>query len=1242
MPINGFFKSIEDDFLNVTQIFDEDGGYYLSLDEIIEVINLEELSDITFQNIANNDFLIYDSTLEIWTNKSSSEALTSLEITASNEELNYSDISVLGTAESSKVLTFNENGFSKLPNDFKIQFGTDAIMQMYHNGTDSYITNSLGILKIATETSGIAIEIGHSTSEVTFGQNLTANGVIIGHKDNATSFRVKGLAHSNDVANADVNGDVQSYAGIFTNDVFNQASHGGTKNTRFITGGNLGMDVVTQSAHGLHLIAGDGSQSDGEILMASKNGLKINTRVNPYAVTAPKYLQIDRVDKTSLDANNTSNVELSVNSGNLVIASNTDISSLILSSQSNDLNVNSNKIVNLSTPTTDSDAATKSYVDSVAQGLDVKSSVRVATTSSGTLATDFENGDTVDGIVLATGNRILIKDQSTSSENGIYVVAASGSPTRAGDLSDSSSASSIFVFIEEGNINADLGFVCTTDDGSDTVGTDGLVFSQFSGAGQISAGTGLTKSGNSLDVNVDNSSLEIVADAVKVKNGGITSAMLSGSIANSKLNKLTVANKVALSSIDINGAVDLGSISDTDLFIVDNNGAGNNYSATASNIAGYTFGKVSGDATITNTGTLSLSTTSITNQTVKTTINDNDLILLSDSEDNNDLKKMTKANFVAGLVAGGVSADNISTGSSDIGFETSNGTLTLSSTDDIEINNTNTSANINFSLNGVSNSFVLSSTLSSGDYVRQLRFKDGFSLRTLTTLTAEGAGGTGYPGSEIILLGETGTSTQSKSLVIGTEQGVIADAYGNNSDSSVVLQSASRKFIFTDSSKRVDLAGPYPFFHVEKVKGSDSDSNLDFEIEMNATKGVFGSYLGTNWNNFTHSTFLKANQDGQVTKIGHDTPTDGQVLTWDNTNGYAVWESASSVATITDLTDVTSSNPQANQLLKYNGTNWENLSLIESDIPNKGQLPITEISGVSFFSASPGNMYVVSPGSGSSIEARLGHASSYDAGTMLQIYNYGAGKVLLAEGTSGSTINPSDGTNTSFPFYESGRLIESKGLITIIATSTNWRMVITPQLEFKEVDMTTDGQVFSYDSSNSSMIPLPYVLPQVSGTQNYVLTTNGGNAATWSQVNYTNLSNTPTLGSSSAIDVGTNANNVVQLDGNSKLPAVDGSLLTNMHYTYSAKTTSFNAEINYHYSVNTSSSAVNITLPQISNTVAGQQLRIKFKSGTNLLTVLPYSGDTIEDLSSLIMTDSQSPGQSLDLISNGVNSWEII
>lgn len=723
MSIIGFYKQVDEDLLIISQIFDEDNNSYLSLDEITEVINIEELSNVTFQNISNNNFLIYDSTLEIWTNKSSSEALSSLEITASNEELNYNNLSVLGTAESSKVLTFNENGFSKLPNDFKIQFGTDAIMQMYHDGTDSYINNSLGILKIATETSGIAIEIGHSTSEVTFGQNLTANGVIIGHKDNATSLRVKGLAHSNDVANADANGDVQSYAGIFTSDVFNQASHGGTKNTRFITGGNLGMDVVTQSAHGLHLVAGDGSQSDGEILMASKNGLRINTRVNPYAVTAPKYLQIDRVDKASLDATNTSNVELSVNSGNLVIASNTDISSLILSSQNNDLNVNSNKIINLSTPTSDSDAATKSYVDSVAQGLDIKSSARVATTSAGTLATDFENGDTVDGIVLATGNRILIKDQSTSSENGIYVVAASGSPTRAEDLSNSSSASSIFVFIEEGNVNADLGFVCTTDDGSDTVGTDDLVFSQFSGAGQISAGTGLTKSGNTLDVNVDNSSLEIVADAVKVKNGGITSAMLNGSIANSKLNQLTVANKVALSSIDIDGAVNLGSISDTDLFIVDNNGAGNNYSASASNIAGYTFGKVSGDATITNTGTLSLSSTSITNQTEKTTINDNDLILLSDSEDSDDLKKMTKANFVAGLVAGGVSADNISTGSSDIGFETTNGTLTLSSTGNIEINNTSTDANIDFNLNGVSNSFILRSTLSNGDYVRQLQFR---------------------------------------------------------------------------------------------------------------------------------------------------------------------------------------------------------------------------------------------------------------------------------------------------------------------------------------------------------------------------------------------------------------------------------------------------------------------------------------------------------------------------------------
>jgi hypothetical protein len=160
--------------------------------------------------------------------------------------------------------------------------------------------------------------------------------------------------------------------------------------------------------------------------------------------------------------------------------------------------LNSQKITSLADPTSAQDAATKAYVDAAAQGLSAKDSVRVATTAAGTLATSFENGDTVDGVTLATGDRILIKNQASGAENGIYVVNASGAPTRAVDFdANAEVAKGAFVFVEEGTTNADSGWVLTTD-GAITLGTTALTFVQFSGAGQITTGTGLSKSGNTL------------------------------------------------------------------------------------------------------------------------------------------------------------------------------------------------------------------------------------------------------------------------------------------------------------------------------------------------------------------------------------------------------------------------------------------------------------------------------------------------------------------------------------------------------------------------------------------------------------------------------------------------------------------------------------------------------------------------------------------------------------------------
>ena len=133
----------------------------------------------------------------------------------------------------------------------------------------------------------------------------------------------------------------------------------------------------------------------------------------------------------------------------------------------------------------DADAATARTTLGVSAGTtlaDFKDSVRVATTTAGTLATDFENGDTIDGVVLATGNRILLKDQSTASANGIYVVAASGAPTRATDFdADAEVTAGCVIPVTEGTANGDKLFILTTNDPI-TVGSTGLAFSTLTAA----------------------------------------------------------------------------------------------------------------------------------------------------------------------------------------------------------------------------------------------------------------------------------------------------------------------------------------------------------------------------------------------------------------------------------------------------------------------------------------------------------------------------------------------------------------------------------------------------------------------------------------------------------------------------------------------------------------------------------------------------------------------------------------
>jgi hypothetical protein len=141
------------------------------------------------------------------------------------------------------------------------------------------------------------------------------------------------------------------------------------------------------------------------------------------------------------------------------------------------------------------DAYTKAEVDNLLEGLDIQPSVKAATTANITLS----GPQTVDGVSLVAGDRVLVKDQSTPSQNGAYIVAA-GAWTRAvGYDSSAEITPGSFFFVEQGTVNADSGWVLTTD-GTVTVGTTALTFSQFSGAGSISAGTGLSKTGNTISL----------------------------------------------------------------------------------------------------------------------------------------------------------------------------------------------------------------------------------------------------------------------------------------------------------------------------------------------------------------------------------------------------------------------------------------------------------------------------------------------------------------------------------------------------------------------------------------------------------------------------------------------------------------------------------------------------------------------------------------------------------------------
>uniref|UniRef100_UPI003F493AC6 hypothetical protein n=1 Tax=Nonomuraea sp. CA-251285 TaxID=3240002 RepID=UPI003F493AC6 len=192
----------------------------------------------------------------------------------------------------------------------------------------------------------------------------------------------------------------------------------------------------------------------------------------------------------------------------------------------NGIDLANQRAINLADPSASTDAATKQYVDNVARGLVWKPSVRAATVANGALATAYDDGSVLDGVTLAEGDRVLLKNQTNASENGLYVVAASGAPSRAADMAAGSSGDGIAVTVTAGTVNADKVWIQTEDDA--VVGTDNLLWSQLGGGGTTySAGDGLAESpAGQFNVSTG-AGLEVSADAVRIA-GSAAGAGLTG------------------------------------------------------------------------------------------------------------------------------------------------------------------------------------------------------------------------------------------------------------------------------------------------------------------------------------------------------------------------------------------------------------------------------------------------------------------------------------------------------------------------------------------------------------------------------------------------------------------------------------------------------------------------------------------------------------------------------------------
>jgi hypothetical protein len=241
---------------------------------------------------------------------------------------------------------------------------------------------------------------------------------------------------------------------------------------------------------------------------------------------------------------------------------------------SSNVSITGGSVTGLGSPSNSSDAATKNYVDEAVAGLRTRIIAEVATTANVNLSNGLEAGDSIDGVTLVAGDRVLVKDQSTATENGLYLAVSSGAASRDPEHDTIAELSGGLVVVNQGSTNDNKIFLCTTDS-TGSIGSTNITYTQVtpSNTGTVTS-IGIADSGAG-EFTVSNSPI--------TSSGNISLAI--NSIADSKLGTISTANKVSVSALNIDGATDIGAdLTTSDLIVVDDGAGGTNRKAALSRI----------------------------------------------------------------------------------------------------------------------------------------------------------------------------------------------------------------------------------------------------------------------------------------------------------------------------------------------------------------------------------------------------------------------------------------------------------------------------------------------------------------------------------------------------------------------------------------------------------------------------------------------------------------------------------